>query len=172
MKTTIGTSRAVRTNPRSEAEPVRSRTANASATGTSMSPKTEIACAENRSRNSRSRSESKESGSRARTEGRLEVAREGSVSGFRGQTPIASLRDGFHNRRGSASRCSGSDPDCPSAGEGGPQGLELRWRADQAGLAVSVAGSARQEVHVEVRDRVPVDLVVHLRRAQVARDRL
>src|SRR5438094_10445851 len=127
MKTTIGTSRAVRTKPRSEAEPVRSRTAKASATGTSMSPKTEIACAEKRSRNSRSRSASKESGSRARTSVRLERAREVSVRG-----------------------------------EGGPQSFELLRRAHRAGLAVAVARPARQEVHVQMRDRVPVDLVVHL----------
>jgi len=67
MNTTIGTSRAAMTKPRSEAEPVRSRTANAIATGTSQSPKTEIACAEKRSRNSRSRSASKDPGSLART---------------------------------------------------------------------------------------------------------
>src|SRR5262245_9491369 len=53
MKTSCGTIRAASTSPRSDAEPVRSRTANAIATGAIALPKNEIPRARKRRRNSR-----------------------------------------------------------------------------------------------------------------------
>src|SRR5439155_21060474 len=118
--------RAKRTNPRSETEPVRSRTANAIATGTKKSPTVEISCAQKTRRKSR----------RRRTSGTIAAS---------------SYTAGLRNSRSARARLRGQDArarrhDDPVAVPGAARGQDADGGPASAGRGLDGAGFAYLEV--------------------------